>query len=210
MIRVDLGFVFVHVNKTAGTSVEAALAPIAPRAGARKHQTALWAREHLGPDEFARCFRFATVRNPWDRAVSLYRARQQRRERFGRPPLPPFTHWLGALEEAAHDLSRFTPKQRLYTFAGQAPWLTDGTFDPEADEHSPGDPAAPLLVDHLLRFERIAADWRPIAERLGLPPDLPHLNRSKRGHYSEYYTPEDRDRVARLWPHDVERFHYEF
>src|SRR5262245_15151679 len=94
-------FIFVHISKTAGSSMKRALAPYCnqpPRAGLRKlpshlpvrgdplkvafrrHTTARWARMKLSPLVFERYTRFSVVRNPFDRAVSNFHFVQQRPE----------------------------------------------------------------------------------------------------------------------------------
>lgn len=80
-------FVFVHIPKSAGTSIAAVLEKYCRpsllrralnRAGLWKipghplHSSALKIRELLRPDFFDACFKFAFVRNPWDWHVSLY------------------------------------------------------------------------------------------------------------------------------------------
>ena len=88
---------FIHVPRTAGDSLQRLLVPLSddflvprpelvasPDGGdsddfevqgphtPRKHTTAAEYRDELGAEQFARLFKFATVRNPWERAVSWY------------------------------------------------------------------------------------------------------------------------------------------
>ena len=86
-------FLFVHVSKCAGTSIERALKPLGTNPPSSRwnklisklylkkdiqtmyfsqHMTALQAKRALPSEVFANCFKFAFVRNPWDWLVSLY------------------------------------------------------------------------------------------------------------------------------------------
>lgn len=70
-------FIFVHIPKTAGTSIGNALTTVMPRfgygsitpAGTDKHQHVL---DLIGLQKSEDYFKFAFVRNPWDRHVSNY------------------------------------------------------------------------------------------------------------------------------------------
>lgn len=68
------------------------------------------------------------------------------------------------------------------------------------------------MVDFVGRFENLESDFAAICERLGLRGTvLPHENRSQgRRAYREYYTAETRDVVARYFERDIKRFGYAF
>ena len=78
-------FLFIHISKTGGTSVDAALGMITvlnktaecadvPVMERRflKHDTAATARSYYNASEWERAYKFALVRNPWDRLVSWW------------------------------------------------------------------------------------------------------------------------------------------
>ena len=68
MISFDYKFVFIHINRTGGTSIEKAFG----YAGNNKERmrTAQEAKQSL--PEWDDYFKFSFVRNPWDRAISTY------------------------------------------------------------------------------------------------------------------------------------------
>ena len=68
-----------------------------------------------------------------------------------------------------------------------------------------------LLVDFVGKLENIESDWKIVADRIGVSDKLPHINKSKQNkHYTEYYTTELRDLIARRYEKDIELFGYKF
>ena len=66
------------------------------------------------------------------------------------------------------------------------------------------------MVDHVIRFENLADEWPAVAGKLGLPGTLPHINKSERGSYRDYYSPVLRRLAERCFSRDLERFDYSF
>jgi len=153
--------VFVHISKNAGTSIIAAAGDAITVAG---HQPASrWVRQHGRTAPL-----FAIVRNPYDRVVSEYCFRRRRFEGGDADPHlvamhAPFDVWVRATFEDGDYRSRvffertLVPYNRanmvdddLLWFVPQTRWLGDG--------------AGSLLVDHLLRFENLDAEWAAFCE----------------------------------------------
>jgi len=65
--RKNQNFIFIHINKTGGTSIGKAL-------GLRKklHFTALEHKDRSGIRRWNKRFKFSFVRNPWEKVVSQY------------------------------------------------------------------------------------------------------------------------------------------
>jgi hypothetical protein len=68
-----------------------------------------------------------------------------------------------------------------------------------------------VLIDFVGRFENFGSDLLKVYNRLGIELDsIPHENRSTRGHYSSFYTPETKMIVEERFKRDIEYFGYEF
>lgn len=222
-------FAFIHIQKTAGTSVEELLKAVVPDITyfGPRHMGARHARKKL--KDWDERFTFAFVRNPWDRLVSWYSMIESgaRSVHEGKPPTP---HWLQliwrepwrnpllayALEVLKEDPSfesfvkrctgEFRKGSVIYSFErNQIDYLTN-----ERDR---------ILVDFVGRFERLSEDLTMVFSEIGLDPSLvedklPHKNRYNkrllRGHYRTFYTPETAAIVAERFARDIDYFGYEF
>jgi hypothetical protein len=188
-------FIFVHIPKNAGTSIQAALLHYRVRfltRGRGKHETLVsFHRRTLG---VMRCFRsFAVVRNPWDRAHSGYRYLLTRPDRAGMPNrIRTFDDYLSDLE---------TNPEWLHPIRTVRPQLS---FVSDRD--------GKLLTTRLLRYETITADFSSLCADWGLSGELPHVNKGafQGVSYREAYSSQGFDIVARLYALDIERFSYDF
>jgi len=158
-------------------------------------------------NENANYFKFSFVRNPWDRVVSLYFYLKERKEfdsdidfkkwlsiKFNKP-------WLS--RDISTIIRDFNLKRinggRMGTPAelSQVGWLSD------IDSN--------FCMDFVGRFENLQEDFNTICDKIGIPrQQLPHHNKSKHKHYTEYYNDETREIVAEKHAKDIEYFGYEF
>ena len=72
------------------------------------------------------------------------------------------------------------------------------------------DSAGTILVDYVGRFEDLEQSVQTIAEKTGLRLELPHTNRMDRRQYRDYYTSETEEIVAKRFARDIELFGYAF
>lgn len=188
--------IFIHVQKTAGSSIEAVLRAQDPAAGSHlvdgsRHVDAVRVREHLGPAIWDSYFKFAFVRNPWDRLVSWYQMCIDVREpnafqRYVREAFPTFESFvMGA-----------TTGRGAKTTRNQLDYVTD--------------PTGRLIVDFVGRYENVEADFAVVATRLALAGALPRVNVSRHGDYRAYYSDATRGIVAERFARDIAAFGYRF
>jgi hypothetical protein len=180
-------FRFVHINKTAGSSIEQAL-------GLRfRHRTAREFIGEIGLDEWRRQFTFAVVRNPWDRVVSHYSYRVSTDQTGMGGGVISFTDWVR--EAYGRNNPLYYDKPRM--FMPQRDWLCDD--------------GGVLVVDYVARFENLQADFDEVCRRIGRPPvRLPHLKKSSHGDYRALHDAESRAIVARWFEADIREFGYSF
>lgn len=183
--------IFIHVTKTAGTSV--ALSLFGEQPG---HYTGAEYRVFFGRD-FERYFKFAFVRNPWDRALSAFKyLKSGGWNSYDRA-------W------AASHLDRITSfEQFVHEWLDETTWRQHIHFRPQYDFVT--DRRGRLLLDYLGYLETLPADFAHIATRLGITATLQHTNVTEKSDYRAAYTPATRDLVGRLYRRDVELFGYDF
>jgi len=171
-------FLFIHINRTGGVSIRSVIAPY--QQGSFTHQTLdTYGKNH----DISSLYRFAFVRNPWDRMVSIYHRRK--REGILNTDFRNFVCSKGIQ----------TRVPRRFTQINQLDWISLG---------------GKLAVDFVGRFENLAEDWKRVACILGLPELLPHENASQHDHYRTYYDKETKEIVSQQFQCDIEYFGYRF
>jgi hypothetical protein len=200
-------FVFVAVPKTGTHSVRQALRehlspedleqvglfvdkrfPMEELAAVRHgHLSLRQVRPHLGEDTFRSYFKFAFVRNPFDRFVSYCAFMTRNTDAFARAPRQVMHELLFKVRPLDHIL--FQPQHALLV----------------------GDQGE-LLADDVGRVERMQASYDEICARIGIPTTtLEQVNSTRReGGYRDYYDQALIDGVAGLYRRDLELFGYGF
>ena len=191
---------FIHVSRTGGTTLTDCLRRSLgdSRSLLGQHDFLVAARPVLGA-AFDETFKFAFVRNPWDRFVSWY-ALLGRAGKADPGPVhdPESPHWQGFdafLESWSSKEVVIDGVVRRALSQWDQLSDTDGT----------------LLTDDLGRFETFAQDATRLLARLEIPcPELPQLNPAAHHHYQAYYTPFGRELVAQVFHNDIQQFGYQF
>ena len=209
-------FIFVHIAKTGGTSIRAALNKLVlkdpfrwiqmvvnrisdltgHRAGVKipRHAPIVVAKELLPQDIFNNFFKFAFVRNPWDLQVSSYF--HIKRER---------PHLIEHIRSFEDFLKFKLEEERPYHY------ILDASKRPQW--YSLIDLEGNCIVDFIGRFENLTKDFEIVCKKIGLsrPLSLPHRRKEKdRKHYRFYYSDKSAELVAKHFAIDIEKFGYEF
>jgi len=196
-------FIFVHVPKTAGTSITHTLKQFASYSvsseykvvgqgvlhkALKKHSHAKEIKRYMDAAKWNSYFKFGFVRNPWDLFVSLY-------------------FWLK--KHSKHSKIRKNNilfKQFIINFYknidkavlmgnGQHPFLFDkGT----------------CLVDYVGRYENLKDDVAKISAKIEIPLNLPHMFKTDHKKYKKYYDSKTRGMVAEVCAEDIKLFGYQF
>ena len=198
----DPKFIFVHIPKTAGTSISNCLNTVARgkvergclRCDWDHHTTARQFKHRLGYKQYNDSFTFSFVRNPWDWMYSWYNMHNWQKHQ----PIE-FKYWLmeyNHLMANTHlEGEEIVPSQKR----GQMDWLTDEKGD--------------IIVDYIGRFENLNNDFEFIRKKLNIKVELPKLNTRKgvsHKSYREAYDNEMIDFVYKYCKKDIEEFGYEF
>jgi hypothetical protein len=194
--------IFIHIQKTGGNSVSAALGERTNSPD--KHFSALELSKQCGMEIWNSYFKFAFVRNPWDRLVSWWSMIEASRPAYERgAEFNKFQTFIFSrsttFQQFLHDCDQEISDSdgKKWIFRNQIDYLTDESGH--------------LLVDFVGRFEHLQRDFQALTQKhFGEALTLPRANYSVHDHYSSYYDPPLKDKVASRFARDIEAFGYKF
>ena len=194
-------YIFVHIPKCGGTSVEKSLLMMEnvdlnlgkrgqfglgrlSKETKREYKLAINGAQHSLLSQYPPAcqkdyFCFTFVRNPWDLLVSKYFYFRRRYTSVS------FKEMITRMDD-----SRMYPRHRLKF--NQTDFINSN-------------------INYVGRFETLEADFKKICTTLDLnPPKLERLNTTNHAPYWEYYDEETRGIVATKYKKDIETFGYKF
>jgi hypothetical protein len=216
-ILCDYNLIFVHIPKTAGISISKWLSDavdpsrlILSRGGFLDYDEGDINRETL-PDhsslptliqKYGNIEKsFAVVRNPWDRAVSMYHYAQQ--VYTLRKLFPNVYRNPDLKDEYLENLTWDIFIDRIDEYENT---ITNQWFKPSTNQTE----WIPDGVTYLLRFESLDDDILQIGELINHKVTLPKLHTTQHDHYQTYFNDEHRKKIGKIFEKDVDTFQYIF
>ena len=186
--------IFIHIPKTAGTSI---LSALAENKKIRRDHAPWFIYNNFNRWRYERYFTFTFVRNPFDRLVSTYNYLSS-----GGNGMDDMV-FKAYFEAHGIDFDRF-----VLEYLDCDKLLQHELFRPQYVYIY--DFKDNLKVDYVGRFETLDDDYKVLSEKIGLPPQLPKKNISKKKRpYQEYYqNPEVVQRVLALYGRDFDLLGY--
>jgi len=193
--------IFVHIPKTAGTSIESVFGMhgdrlnvgIKPYLNQKSDYDNLFGNnlQHLTAFEikskiqnYSDFYKFSFVRNPWDKFVSV-------------------TLWEGPKTKVNKNMSKDQFKKKALNKMKFAKLH----YMPQVDYifHS-----GSLLVDFVGKFENLEEDFQKVCDSLNVNFKLEYRMKVDHKPYQEYYNQEMIDFVSDFYSKDIEYFGYDF
>ena len=191
----DYKCIFIHVPKNAGQSIRGSLFE-----NLLPGHLKVFTYQLVFPKKvFDSYYKFAFVRNPWDRLASAY---------------------LFMKGGGAHEKDRLWSEKTLSQYDSFENFILNGLQKEEVQAWPHFCPQVHFLrgqngkieLDYIGRFETLQKDFDHIRDHLGLSGDLLYVNKTKtkRESYQTYYSNELRDIAAEVYKEDIELFDYKF
>ncbi|MDX2362329.1 MAG: sulfotransferase family 2 domain-containing protein [Crocinitomicaceae bacterium] len=200
-------FIFIHIWKTGGTSVQKALSPYAESTDARgglleriiktkkkpssadfeQHITLPELQDQLDKKYFDPYYKFAFVRNPLSWEVSYY-------------------HFI---TQKPNDHPKRDEIIQLGSFDSYIKWAAENEMQMHSQKQFVYDSDGKCLADFIGKYEELELGIHEVLNHLQIPRlDLEHLNRSTHTDFMQYYTAETERLVREILKDDFTTFGY--
>ena len=210
IINHERKFIFVHIHKTAGSSIRNSLLKNIPGSSYLGYHHSF---AETIPGSYKDYFKFCIVRNPWDRLVSWY---------YSIINLKASNNFKEYIESNCKDFSGFLKCTNIIDEIRSAPPPSDPNTLKIRNLPYPksisfnqldyiSDSKGNVLVNYVGKFENLSDSLEYICDKISL--NIP-LRKDKvgpvRNPYKDFYSTQDKDLVTQLYKRDIEHFNYEF
>lgn len=198
-INHDFKFLYVAVPKTGTASTHAFFGYRTGHPEPDEHHMSAQEAVNRHP-EIADYFKFAFVRNPWSKLVSVYHDfTMQRGHQYSAKKKmdKPLLHEFNDFEDLCLRLKDSEWRDNVF-FRPQSTFVTMDNGE---------------VIDYVGKFEDLDDHFREACEMIGYPirSALPMYHVGKYNHdYRKHYSSESREAVRQFYQEDLELFDYEF
>ena len=190
MINHKYKFIFIHVPKTAGTSIIQSIIESNTEYHLKQHSNYV---KCINQDQYKDYFKFSVARNPWGRLVSLY---------FEKKPMYVcnlnFKEYLYALykdNQKQKQILNVDPNAVMHASPLMDCWYKD-IYE---------------QINFIGNFERLDLVVKKISEVLRKKIQINHAKKTfYNKHYSEYYDDDTKNIVLEVHKKDIKQFGYTF
>lgn len=184
-------FVFTEVPKTATCSMSSVLSPY----NEEKLDKHAYISSLSDCIIFENYFKFAFIRNPWDRSFSYYQ-QMKKKPKGLKENTKRHKHFLYSTNFNFSDFIKKINEEDLF-WDSQNKFLSDNNGN--------------ILIDFLGKFENLQNDFDVIMDKIGLQKTkLPFLNFSKKSNLNDVYDEESKDIISFRFKADIELGEYNF
>ena len=202
MISHHRKFIFLHISKCGGTSIES-IFRVWQNDRSKSYFNVGKNKQHFFLnqilDKYPSCsnyFKFAFIRNPFSRILSEYKYAKKHPKHNNKGELKMSSNL--SFKDFCKDLD-YNLDYYCYEFHDKS--LCDYLLNEQGE----------LTVDFVGRLENFQKDFDIVCDKIGIPKQqLPHKNKTQHKHYTEYYDEETRQIVAEKYARDIEYFGYKF
>lgn len=199
MISHEKKFIFIHIPKNGGTSINISLRdyceyPPELSAGIRNSNLSIEYQKHTALAEIKnsnidiqKYFKFCIIRNPWDRILSLYFHRIEKVKKLSDTQHSDFNSWIQNVFLNEYLSKKYWKNQIEYI-------SIDGKVN----------------VDYIIRFENYQDGWQQVCQKLKIEKDLVHEYKTNHQKYTQYYNKSSIQAVQKIFKKDIELFKYSF
>ena len=179
---------FVHINRTAGTSILYSLG-----IKTKNHFSVKDVINASSKEKWENVFTFTFVRNPWSKVVSQYNHRVKTNQTKLKENNIPFSEWVKKTYGDEKDLTYY---DKPLMFMPQYDCLVDNT--------------GIININFIGKFEDLKEDFLNLSSHLEVKKKLKKTNASKLVNYKDYYNSGTAKIIEKHFEKDIEYFKYQF
>lgn len=190
--------IFIHIPKNAGTAITNSVHCEFTDQG--HHGVGHYQNQY--PNQWKNYFKFAVVRNPWDRVVSNYEYARMDESYWhsSNSNTPHATHFdyhtlkNRSFEECVNLLYNDRHSLKHQGWGSQLFWITDKLNN--------------IPIDKIFRYENLDHDQ----DFISVVPDLKKINLSPKSSesYKDYYKDDLINKVGEIYEEDIKKFNYNY